>query len=152
MAIADTRLGWRLVNPRMKDLHGLLSMGETAEEVAARYGVTRDRQDAFALRSHQLAAAARDAGASPTRSSRSAGPAARSPPTRASAPTPRSPSSAACKPVFRAGGTVTAGNSSPLNDGAAGAAAGQRGRRCASSAWSRWAATSPAPPPACTPT
>src|SRR5258708_12940053 len=62
MELADTRLGWRLVNPRMRDLHGLLSMGETAEEVAARYGVGRERQDEFALRSHQNAAAAPDAG------------------------------------------------------------------------------------------
>ena len=52
----DTRLGWRLVNPAMRDLHGVLSMGETAEEVATRYGVSRERQDAFALRSHRRAA------------------------------------------------------------------------------------------------
>src|SRR4051812_23072312 len=59
---AGARLGWRLVNPAMKDLHGLLSMGETAEEVAARYGIPRERQDEFALRSHRRAAAARKDG------------------------------------------------------------------------------------------
>src|SRR5262245_556553 len=62
MELVDTRLGWRLVNPLMRELHGLLSMGETAEEVAARYGIGRERQDEFALRSHRNAAAARDAG------------------------------------------------------------------------------------------
>src|SRR5690349_11840879 len=59
---ADTRLGWRLVNPAMKDLHGLLAMGETAEEVAGRYGIPRERQDDFALRSHRRAAEARKNG------------------------------------------------------------------------------------------
>lgn len=121
LALADTRLGWRLVNPRMRDLHGVLSMGETAEEVADRYGVSRRRQDEFALRSHQRAAAARAAGHFDAEL----------------LPVPvgdgalvaadegiRQDTSlerlAALKPVFRPGGTVTAGNSSPLNDGAAG--------------------------------
>lgn len=58
----DTRLGWRITNPRMHELHGVLNMGETAEEVASRYGITRERQDAFALRSHRRAAAARKDG------------------------------------------------------------------------------------------
>ncbi|MET7421829.1 thiolase family protein [Dactylosporangium sp. NPDC005555] len=116
MAIADTRLGWRLVNPLMKDLHGLLSMGDTAEEVAARYGVSRDRQDAFALRSHQLAALARDAGDFAEEIIPVEGVDADE--------SIRADTSLAklgnLKPVFRSGGTVTAGNSSPLNDGAAG--------------------------------
>ncbi|WP_328552223.1 thiolase family protein [Streptomyces sp. NBC_00358] len=117
----DTRLGWRLVNPAMKELHGVLSMGETAEEVAERYGVSRERQDAFALRSHRRAADARkngyfDAELLPVerldgvivdsdecvREDTSLDKLAR------------------LKPVFRAGGTVTAGNASPMNDGAAG--------------------------------
>ncbi|MER6031163.1 thiolase family protein [Streptomyces sp. NPDC001851] len=117
----DTRLGWRLVNPVMKDLHGLLSMGQTAEEVAERYGISRERQDAFALRSHRLAAAARKNGhfddeilpvARPdgivveqdecVREDTSLEKLGR------------------LKPVFRPGGTVTAGNASPMNDGAAG--------------------------------
>ncbi|MEV4509780.1 thiolase family protein [Dactylosporangium sp. NPDC049525] len=121
MAIADTRLGWRLVNPRMKDLHGLLSMGETAEEVAARYDVSRDRQDAFALRSHQLAAAARDAGDFAAEIIPVTG--ADAEPVTADEGIRADTSLAKLgnlKPVFKAGGTVTAGNSSPLNDGAAG--------------------------------
>lgn len=120
MALADTRLGWRLVNPAMKDLHGVLSMGETAEEVAARYSVTRERQDAFALRSHQQAAAARDAGhftgeIIPVEGT--AGPVAADEGIRADTSLAKL---GGLKPVFKAGGTVTAGNSSPLNDGAAG--------------------------------
>ncbi|WP_369042727.1 thiolase family protein [Streptomyces sp. Midd1] len=117
----NTRLGWRLVNPAMKDLHGVLSMGETAEEVAERYGISRERQDTFALRSHQRAADARknghfDAELLPVerpdgvvvdrdecvREDTSLDKLSR------------------LKPVFRAGGTVTAGNASPMNDGAAG--------------------------------
>ena len=59
---ADTRLGWRLVSPRMQEMYPPISLGETAENVADKYGITRERQDEFALRSHRLAAAARDAG------------------------------------------------------------------------------------------
>uniref|UniRef100_UPI0031B81671 thiolase family protein n=1 Tax=Gemmatimonas sp. TaxID=1962908 RepID=UPI0031B81671 len=58
----DTSLGWRFVNPRLKSMHGTDSMGETAENVAAQYSVSRADQDAFAMRSQQKAAAARDAG------------------------------------------------------------------------------------------
>ncbi|WP_328672785.1 thiolase family protein [Streptomyces sp. NBC_00328] len=117
----DTRLGWRLVNPAMKDLHGVLSMGETAEEVAARYGVSRERQDAFALRSHQRAADARkngyfDAELLPVERGDGV--------VVDSDECVREDTSldklARLKPVFRAGGTVTAGNASPMNDGAAG--------------------------------
>src|SRR5580692_1763776 len=60
--VADTRLGWRLVSPRMQELYPPITLGETAENVAERYGFTRERQDEWALRSHRLAAAARDAG------------------------------------------------------------------------------------------
>ncbi|MET7683800.1 thiolase family protein [Streptomyces sp. NPDC005423] len=117
----DTRLGWRLVNPAMRELHGLLSMGETAEEVAGRYGVPRERQDEFALRSHQLAALARknghfDGELLPVRR-----------PDGVVVDTDESiredtsyEKLARLKPVFREGGTVTAGNASPMNDGAAG--------------------------------
>jgi acetyl-CoA acyltransferase len=121
METYDTRLGWRLVNPAMKDLHGVLSMGETAEEVAERYGITRDRQDAFALRSHRQAAAARKNGHFDDELL---------PVERPDGITVeqdecvREDTSleklARLKPVFRAGGTVTAGNASPMNDGAAG--------------------------------
>ncbi|MEV0532409.1 thiolase family protein [Kitasatospora sp. NPDC050463] len=117
----DTRLGWRLTNPRMADLHGVLSMGETAEEVAARYGITRERQDAFALRSHRLAAAARKDGHFD---------AELIPVERPDGVTVHQDESiredtgpeklARLKPAFRPGGTVTAGNASPMNDGAAG--------------------------------
>ena len=62
MDLADTRLGWRLVSPRMKEMYPPITLGETAENVAVKYGITRERQDEWALRSHQLAAAARDAG------------------------------------------------------------------------------------------
>ncbi|WP_055494197.1 thiolase family protein [Streptomyces sp. TP-A0356] len=118
---ADTRLGWRLVNPKMRDLHGLLSMGETAEEVAERYGITRERQDDFALRSHRRAADARKNGCFD---------AELQPVTRPDGVVVtedegvREDTSceklARLRPVFREGGTVTAGNASPMNDGAAG--------------------------------
>ncbi|WP_329570235.1 thiolase family protein [Kitasatospora sp. NBC_01266] len=121
MQTYDTRLGWRLTNPLMKELHGVLSMGETAEEVADRFGVTRARQDAFALRSHQRAAAARKDGHFD---------AELLPVTRPDGVTVtqdegiREDTSlerlAQLKPAFRPGGTVTAGNASPMNDGAAG--------------------------------
>ncbi|MFJ9444051.1 thiolase family protein [Kitasatospora sp. NPDC101235] len=121
METFDTRLGWRLTNPRMAELHGVLSMGETAEEVATRYGIGRERQDAFALRSHQRAGAARkdghfDAELVPVERpdgvtvSRDEG--IREDTSLAKL--------AGLKPVFRPGGTVTAGNASPMNDGAAG--------------------------------
>ncbi|MFC8713170.1 thiolase family protein [Streptomyces sp. NPDC057197] len=121
METYDTRLGWRLVNPAMKDLHGLLSMGETAEEVAARYGITRERQDDFALRSHRRAARARAEG----HFDRELLPVER--PDGVLVDTDecvREDTSyeklARLRPVFREGGTVTAGNASPMNDGAAG--------------------------------
>src|SRR5260370_40286562 len=60
--LADTRLGWRLVSPRMQELYPPITLGETAENVADKYGITRERQDEWALRSHQPAAAPRDAG------------------------------------------------------------------------------------------
>jgi acetyl-CoA acyltransferase len=62
MQLFDTSLGWRFVNPAMKAMHGTDSMGETAENVAEQYGISRGDQDAFALRSQQRATAARDAG------------------------------------------------------------------------------------------
>ncbi len=62
MQLYDTTLGWRFVNPRLKAMHGTDSMGETAENVAEQFGVSREDQDRFALRSQQKAAAARSAG------------------------------------------------------------------------------------------
>ena len=60
--LQDTTLGWRFVNPKLAEMHYPYSMGETAENVAERWGVSRERQDAFALESHQRAVAAADAG------------------------------------------------------------------------------------------
>jgi acetyl-CoA acyltransferase len=115
MELFDTRLGWRLTNPRMRDLHGVLAMGETAEEVASRHGIGRERQDAFALRSHQRAAAATARGDFAAELL-TVGDLAADEGVRADTSLAKL---AALKPVFRTGGTVTAGNSSPLNDGAA---------------------------------
>jgi acetyl-CoA C-acetyltransferase len=107
----DTTLGWRFPNPRLEERFPLESMGETGENVAERWDVSREEQDAFALRSQQRWAAAdfadelvpvgeleRDEHPRPDTSAEKL---------------------AALKPAFRAGGTVTAGNSSGLNDGAA---------------------------------
>ncbi|MFF0291971.1 thiolase family protein [Kitasatospora sp. NPDC004614] len=120
METFDTRLGWRLTNPRMRELHGVLSMGETAEEVAGRYGISREAQDAFALRSHQLAARARESGhfdAELLAVERPDG--VRVERDESIRPDTTAEKLAALKPVFRAGGSVTAGNASPMNDGAA---------------------------------
>ncbi|MFE2345424.1 thiolase family protein [Kitasatospora cineracea] len=120
METFDTRLGWRLTNPRMRELHGVLSMGETAEEVAARYGIGREAQDAFALRSHRLAAAAREAGHFDAELLPVARPdGALVERDESIRPDTTAEKLAALKPVFRPGGTVTAGNASPMNDGAA---------------------------------
>ncbi|MFF9804072.1 thiolase family protein [Streptomyces coeruleorubidus] len=117
----DTRLGWRLVNPAMRDLHGLLSMGETAEEVAARYGIPRERQDEFALRSHQRAALARKNGHFDDELLPVERPDGVVVDTDECVREDTSYEKLArLKPVFREGGTVTAGNASPMNDGAAG--------------------------------
>ncbi len=122
----DTSLGWRFVNPRMREMYGTDSMGETAENVAEKYGINRDDQDVFALRSQQKAAAARAAGRF----------------TLEIEPIEIVPKKGAAKvidtdefiradttldilaklrPAFRTDGkgSVTAGNSSGLNDGAA---------------------------------
>jgi acetyl-CoA acyltransferase len=105
----------------MAQLHGLLAMGETAEKVAERYSISRERQDDFALRSHRRAAEARKDGRfdaellSVTRQDDVVVDADES--IRVDTSYEKL---AALKPVFREGGTVTAGNSSPMNDGAAG--------------------------------
>ncbi len=107
----DTTLGWRFPNPRMEEMFPLESMGETGENVAERWGVSREDQDEFALRSQQRWAAAdfsdelvavngveRDEHPRPETTREKLG---------------------SLRPVFREGGTVTAGNSSGINDGAA---------------------------------
>jgi acetyl-CoA acyltransferase len=122
--IADTRLGWRLVSPRMQELYPPITLGETAENVAERYGVGRERQDEFALRSHQRAAAAQAAGRFADEIIPLATPGGQSgdqfSQDEGIRPELTLADLAAKRPAFRAGGTVTGGNSSPLNDGAAG--------------------------------
>ena len=117
--IADTTLGWRLVNPRMRELDGgkaTISLGETAEEVAVLDGITREDSDAFGLRSQQLAAAH---GGSPTRTSIEVavdgGVVAQDEVPR---PDTTAEALAGLEPAFRPDGIVTAGSASPLSDGA----------------------------------
>ena len=121
----DTSIGWRFVNPRMRDQFGVDAMGETAENVAERFCVSREDQDAFAYRSQRKAAAAREGG----RFAREIV-AVQLPPAKRGAPpgsfaedevlrpdtTPQV--LARLRPAFRAGGSVTAGNASGINDGA----------------------------------
>jgi 3-oxoadipyl-CoA thiolase len=121
----DTTMGWRFVNPKMREDFGVDSMGETAENVAEQFGVSRVDQDAFALASQRKAAAACDANRFTNEIVEVAIPAGRSktpPPPFAKDEFVRRDSSleglAKLKPVFRAGGSVTAGNSSGINDGA----------------------------------
>ncbi|MEE9384300.1 MAG: acetyl-CoA C-acyltransferase [Nannocystaceae bacterium] len=122
--IHSTAIGWRMINPRMEALYPVETLGGTAENVAEHYHVAREDQDAWALQSHQRAARAQDEGwfddeivpievpqgrkKSPLRVRQDEG--------------VRRDSSleklAKLKPAFKAGGTVTAGNSSPINDGA----------------------------------
>jgi 3-oxoadipyl-CoA thiolase len=123
MKMFDTTLGWRFVNPRMHELHGTLNMGETAEVVAERFGVTREEQDRFALASQEKAQRAIAAG----RFGREIAPievvAGKEKKTFAVDEQPRADSTLAAlarlRPAFKKDGTVTAGNSSGLNDGAA---------------------------------
>jgi 3-oxoadipyl-CoA thiolase len=120
----DTALGWRLVNPRMQELYGTLQMGETAERVAAKYEVDRQAQDEFALRSHQRAVAAQAAGRFEAEIVPVTVPQRRGDPlvlTVDEGPRPDSTmeSLGKLRAAFQKDGTVTAGNASPLNDGAA---------------------------------
>ena len=119
----DSALGWRFVNPAMAAMHPPIAMGETAENLVDRYAISREDQDAFALRSHRLALEAWDDQryddhvvpvTVPTRRSaavvdRDEGP----------RPDTTLEKLAALRPAFRDGGSVTAGNASSLNDGAA---------------------------------
>lgn len=116
----DTTLGWRYPNPRMKEMFPLESMGETAENIAEKWKIKREMQDQFALESHQKAVMAYDLGYLKSEII----------PVEISGTdsvdcdeNPRGDTTleklATLKPVFRKGGTVTAGNSSSLNDGAA---------------------------------
>jgi 3-oxoadipyl-CoA thiolase len=122
----DTTLGWRMINPRMAERYSPESMGETGENVAERYGVSRQEQDRFALQSHERAVAAQREG----RFEEQIVPIEIPPRRRGEEASnlsmdegPREDTSieklAKLRPAFRKGGTVTAGNSSTLNDGAA---------------------------------
>jgi 3-oxoadipyl-CoA thiolase len=111
----DTQLGWRFPNPRLAEKFPLESMGETGENVAERWRISREEQDAFALRSQQRWAAAADAGRFddelvPVNGLE-----------RDEHPRPNTSAEklAGLKPAFRESGTVTAGNASGINDGAA---------------------------------
>jgi acetyl-CoA acyltransferase len=118
--LADTRLGWRLVSPRMRELYPPVNLGETAENVAERYGVSRARQDQFALLSHQQAGIAQTSGLFAEEIIPVTAPYGTVRLDEGIKPDLTLDELAAKKPAFRAGGTVTGGNSSPLNDGAAG--------------------------------
>jgi acetyl-CoA acyltransferase len=122
LELVSTQVGWRMVNPRFGaelPAQWTASLGACAEAVAAEYGIGREAQDAWALRSHRRAAAAWDKGlhdgfAEPVRAS--AGEMVRDESIR---PDTSAEALAALRPAFSAGGTATAGNSSPINDGAA---------------------------------
>jgi 3-oxoadipyl-CoA thiolase len=119
----DTTLGWRFVNPRMEERYSTEAMGETAENVAERYGVSREDQDEFALASHQRAAEATDAGRFDDEVVPVDVPQRKGDPVTVHSDEGIRPDTtldklASLRPVFREGGTITAGNSSQLNDGA----------------------------------
>jgi 3-oxoadipyl-CoA thiolase len=111
----DTTLGWRFPNPRLEEMFPLESMGETGENVAERWHVSREDQDAFALRSQERWAAANSAG----RFDDELVPVGDLGADEHPRPETNAKALAGLKPAFRAGGSVTAGNASGINDGAA---------------------------------
>jgi 3-oxoadipyl-CoA thiolase len=113
--VYDTTLGWRFPNPRLEQLFPLESMGETGENVAERWGVSREDQDEFALESQRRWAAANDAGRFADELVAVEGVERDEHPRRDTS----AEKLAALKPAFRSSGSVTAGNSSGINDGAA---------------------------------
>ena len=124
LELVDTTIGWRFVNPHMAETHSTESMGETAENVAERYSVSREDQDAFALESHRRAVAAAEAGRFDDELVTVDVPQPKGEPVTVHADEgPRGDTSleklASLRPIFREGGSVTAGNSSQINDGAA---------------------------------
>jgi acetyl-CoA acyltransferase len=118
--ISDTRLGWRLVSPLMQKRYPPISLGETAENVAERYHVGRERQDQFALLSHQHASRARDSGLLGEEIIPVVADGREIAVDEGIKTQLTIEELASRSPAFRKGGTVTGGNSSPLNDGAAG--------------------------------
>ena len=122
--IFDTTIGWRFINPLMKAQYGVDSMPETGENVAEQFSISRDDQDAFALRSQQRAAAAITSGYFAQEIVAVQAPGGKAGPIIVDADEhPRPDTTAAAlaklKPIVRQGGTVTAGNASGVNDGAA---------------------------------
>jgi len=111
----DTTLGWRFPNPRMESMFPLESMGETGENVAERWSISREEQDAFALESQRRWAAADEAG----RFVEELVPVGDVERDEHPRPDTNAEKLAALKPAFREGGSLTAGNSSGINDGAA---------------------------------
>ena len=120
--MVDTTLGWRLVNPRMEAMGHTDSLGQTAENLAREHGISREEQDAFALRSHAKAIAAIDAGRFAAELVPVGVPGRRGTAIVDVDEVPRRDSTledlARLRPAFATDGTVTAGNSSTLNDGA----------------------------------
>jgi 3-oxoadipyl-CoA thiolase len=113
--VHDTTLGWRFVNPRYEERYSRESMGETGENVAQRWAVSREDQDAFALRSQRRWADAQAAG----RFADELVPAGELEHDEHPRPDTSAEKLASLRPAFRSGGTVTAGNASGINDGAA---------------------------------
>lgn len=120
----DSSFGWRFIHPKMKELYGTEAMGETAENLAEMYNISREDQDIFALWSQQKASAAKESGRLAEEIAPLLIPQKKGDPVAFSADEFIRPESSAeglakLKPAFRKDGTVTAGNSSGLNDGAA---------------------------------
>ena len=120
----DTTIGWRFINPKLSAMHHPYSMGETAENVAGKYGISRADQDAFALRSQQRAVAAQQSGRFDDEIIPVTIPQKKGEPTVVAIDEhPRADTTleklAALKPAFHKDGSVTAGNSAGINDGAA---------------------------------
>ena len=123
MKLEDTTLGWRFVNPLMKERYGVDSMAETGENVAEEFHVSREDQDAFAYRSQQRAAAAIKSGAmaeemTPVKIPQRKGAAILVDKDEQPRPETTIEALAALKPIVKANGTITAGNASGINDGA----------------------------------
>ncbi|MGE8215346.1 MAG: 3-oxoadipyl-CoA thiolase [Stenotrophomonas maltophilia] len=123
--LEDTTMGWRFINPRLRELHGVETMGQTAENVAERYAISREDQDAFALRSQQRTAAAQQRGffageiVAVDAPGRKRGESVRVEHDEHPRAETTIEALGKLKPLFRQPGTVTAGNASGINDGAA---------------------------------
>jgi 3-oxoadipyl-CoA thiolase len=123
-ALVDTTIGWRFTNPRLAESYSTESMGETAENVAERYDVSREDQDAFALESHRRAIAAAEQGRFDDEIVTVEVPQPKGDPITIDADEGPRPDTTLerltkLRPIFRDGGSVTAGNASQINDGAA---------------------------------